>query len=170
MNHLFESFNLGGIVIKFTYIFTDEKNQDFIDLAKELWDEYYENAGCVVDKYQEVNNLDGKHFVILIFDNDNNNEINKPIACGSFKEFSKDCVEIKRVFVKKSYRNIGLATFIMEKLEKEAKNKNYTFCVLVTGVNNSSSKLLYKKLQYNLIEGFGIFKGDPDSICYRKRI
>lgn len=154
--------------MKFTHVFTDEKNQDFIDLAKELWDEYYENVGDIVNKYQEVNNLEGEHFVILIFDE--NNEKNGSIACGSFKEISNNTVEIKRVFVKKPYRNNGLATFIMEKLEKEAKKRNYDFSVLVTGVNNFSSQSLYEKLDYALIEGFGIYKGDFDSFCFRKRL
>lgn len=154
--------------MNFTPIFTDEKNQDFVDLAKELWDEYYKNVGDTVNNYQEVNNLEGKHFVILIFDY--NNENNSPIACGSFKELFNDTVEIKRVYVKKPYRNNGLATFIMEKLEKEAKKQNYDFSVLVTGVNNFSSQVLYKKLGYDLFEGFGIYKGDSDVICYKKRI
>jgi len=152
--------------MKFSHTFTNEKNQDFIDLAKELWDEYYENVGDTVDKYQEVSNLEGEHFVILIFDE--NDENNHPIACGSFKEFSNYTVEIKRVFVKKPYRTKGLATFIMEKLEKEAKSRNYKCSVLVTGINNLPSQSFYKKLDYAIFEGFGFFKGDPDSISYKK--
>jgi len=152
----------------FKTIFTNENNEDFIDLTKELWDEYYENFGDTVDKYQEVNNLEGEHFVILIFDE--NSENNRPIACGSFKEISSGTVEIKRVFVKKPYRNKGLATFIMEKLEIEAKKRGYDFSVLVTGVTNLSSQSLYKKLSYGLIECFGIFKGDSDASCFRKKL
>ena len=154
--------------MKFSYFFTDEKNQDFIGLDKEIWDEYYENAGCNVDKYQKVNDIEGEHFVILIFDDDNEN--NTPIACGSFKELFNDTVEVKRVFVKRSCRNKGLATFIMEKLEKEAKKRTYDFSMLVTGVNNTVSQSLYKKLGYEKVEGFGIYKGDPDAICYKKRL
>lgn len=157
--------------MKFTYIYTDEKNQDFINLSKELWDEYYENVGDIVDKYQEVNNLEGEHFVILIFDENNrDNKYNNPIACGSFKEFSNDVVEIKRVFIKKSYRNKGLATFIMEKLEKKAKKQDYDFSILVTGANNLPSQSLYKKLGYNLIKGFGIYKRNLDSFCFKKEL
>ena len=153
--------------MSFRHVFTDEKDQNFIDLAKELWDEYFDNVGDTLDKYQEVNTLEGKHFVILVFDEDKNNN---PIACGSFKEFSKDTVEIKRVFVKKPYRNKGLATFIMGELEKEAKNRDYSFAVLVTGVNNLFSQSLYKKLDYDLIDGFGFYKGDSDSVCFRKNL
>ncbi|MDR2967011.1 MAG: GNAT family N-acetyltransferase [Methanobacteriaceae archaeon] len=152
----------------FKTIFTNENNEDFIDLAKELWDEYYENVGNTVDKYREVNNLEGEHFVILIFDE--NSENNSPIACGSFKEFSPDTVEIKRVFVKKTYRNKGLATFIMKRLEKEAKNRSYNFSVLVTGTNNLPSQVFYKKLDYDTFEGFGFFKGDFDSISFKKEL
>ena len=154
--------------MKFRHIFTNEKNQDFIDLAKELWDEYYENVGDTVDKYQEVNNLEGEHFVILVFDEENVEK--SPIACGSFKEFSSDTIEIKRVFVKKPCRNKGLATFIMEKLEKEAKNRGYDFSILVTGINNLPSQSFYKKLDYDIFEGFGFFKGDSDSISFKKEL
>lgn len=154
--------------MKFSNFCTNERNQDFINLSKELWDEYYENAGCNVDKYQKVNNLEGEHFVVLIFDE--GDDCNTPIACGSFKELSNDTVEIKRVFVKKIYRNNGLATFIMNKLEKEAKKQNHDFAVLVTGLNNISSQSLYKKLNYELTEGFGIYIGDPDSFCFKKKL
>jgi len=150
-----------------SYLFTDEKNEYFINLDKELWEEYFENVGDIVDKYQEVNNLEGKHFVVLIFNESDNNS---PIACGSFKEYSKDTVEIKRVFVKKPYRKQGLATSIMEKLENEAKNRGYGFSILVTGAHNSSSQVLYKKLDYEIIEGFGFFKRDSEAICYKKRL
>ena len=154
--------------MKFTHVFTNEKNQDFIDLYRELWNEYFEKVGEGLNKYQEVNNLGGKHFVVLIFDKDN--DINKPIACGSFKEFSNYIVEIKRVFVKKQYRNMGLATLIMEKLEKEAKMRNYNLSILVTGKNNLPSQSLYKKLDYHKCEGFGIFKGDIDAISFKKKL
>jgi len=152
----------------FKAVFTNENNEDFIELAKELWDEYYENVGDKVNKYKEVNNLEGEHFVILILDE--NSENNSSIACGSFKELSSDTVEIKRVFVKKPYRNKELATFIMKKLEKEAKNRNYDFSVLVTGITNLPSQTFYKKLGYDIVEGFGFFKGDSDSISFKKRL
>ena len=154
--------------MSFSYVLTNEKNQDFINLVKELWDEYYENTGCIVDKYQKINTLEGEHFVILVFDEETKN--NLPIACGSFKECFLDVVEIKRVFVKKDYRGKGLATLIMEKLEKEAKKRDYSFSILVTGVNNHSSQSLYKKLDYEKIEGFGFYKGDPDSISMGKKL
>jgi len=58
----------------------------------------------------------------------------------------------------------------MEKLEKEAKNRNYDCSILVTGVNNLPSQAFYKKLNYDIFEGFGFFKGDSDSISYKKKI
>ena len=145
-------------------IFTDEKNEDFISLAKKLWDEYVEISGDTVKEYQKFNNLEGEHFVILVFDND------KAVACGSFKKFSKDTVEIRRVFVDKEYRRRKLAFYIMGNLEKIAKEKGYSYAVLETGAKNEVSKKFYKRLNYTIVGNFEPFKGMLSCLCMKKKL
>jgi ribosomal protein S18 acetylase RimI-like enzyme len=148
----------------FKTIFTDENNEDFISLAKKLWEGYVESSGDIVKKYQEFNTLEGEHFVILIFDSE------KAIACGSFKEFSKDTVEIKRVFVDKEYRRRKLALCIMKGLEEIAKEKSYKYAVLETGAKNKASRKFYKKLDYDIIERFVPLEGMPICLQMKKKL
>jgi len=148
----------------FKSVFTNEKNENFISLAKKLWEEYVEISGDVVKQYQKFNTLEGEHFVILIFDGE------KPIACGSFKKFSKDTVEIRRVFVEKEYRRRKLATYIMKNLEKIAKEKGYEYAVLETGVKNKVSRTFYKNLDYGIIANFEPFKDMLTCLCLKKEL
>ena len=145
-------------------IFTNEKNENFISLAKKLWDEYVEISGDVVKEYQKFNTLEGKHFVILIFDE------NTAIACGSFKKFSKDTVEIRRVFVDKKYRKRKLASYIIENLEKIAKGKGYSYAVLETGAKNKISRRFYENLNYDIVEKFEPFEGMATCLCMKKKL
>jgi ribosomal protein S18 acetylase RimI-like enzyme len=145
-------------------VFTNEKNENFIILAKKLWDEYVEISGDVVKQYQKFNTLEGKHFVILICDGE------KAIACGSFKRFSKDTAEIRRVYVEKQHRRRKLASYIMENLEKIAKEKGYDNIVLETGVKNKVSRKFYKNLDYNIIANFEPFKDMSTCLCLKKKL
>ena len=148
----------------FKLVFTDENNEDFISLAKKLWDEYVEISGDVVKEYQKFNTLEGKHFVILIFEEDT------PIACGSFRKFSKDTAEIRRVYVEKNYRKQKLASYIMKNLEKIAKEQDYDYVVLETGVKNKVSRKFYKSLDYKIIDNFEPYRGMLTCLCLKKEL
>ena len=148
----------------FKLVFTDENNEDFISLAKKLWDEYVEISGDVVKEYQKFNTLEGKHFVILIFEEDT------PIACGSFRKFSKDTAEIRRVYVEKNYRKQKLASYIMKNLEKTAKEQDYDYVVLETGVKNKVSRKFYKSLDYKIIDNFEPYRDMSTCLCLKKEL
>jgi GNAT superfamily N-acetyltransferase len=148
----------------FKTIFTNENNKYFISLAKNLWDEYLEILGDIVKEYQKFNTLEGEHFVILIFDNE------KAIACGSFKKFSKNTVEIKRVFVDKKYRRRKLASYVMKNLEEIAKEKGYKYTVLETGIKNKVSRNFYKNLDYVIIDNFEPFESMLTCLCLKKEL
>ena len=84
-------------------VLTNEKDERFIELTKELDNEYFEKYGDVVLKYQEYNDLKDPHIVLLAL------LYGKPIACASYRLFDKDSIEIKRVYVKRRYRKKGIA-------------------------------------------------------------
>lgn len=112
-------------------IVTDSKNEGFINLIKLLDNDLDERYGELQKKYDKHNKVDNIKDVVLILKNDN------PLACGAFKEFDKNAVEIKRVFVKKEFRQQGLSKMIMNKLEELAKPAGYDYAVLETGHKQS---------------------------------
>ena len=132
-------------------VITNEKDERFIELSRELDNEYFMKLGDIVKKYEEYNDLADPHIVILALN------WGKPIACASFKLFDKDTIEIKRVYVKK------------RQLEKLAMEENFKYAVIETGRDNEAAINLYKKLDYEIIDNFGFFEGDDLCICMKKQ-
>ena len=143
-------------------VITDEKDERFIELTKELDNEYFQIHGDIVNKYQEYNDLKDPHIVILALN------WGKPIACASLKVFDKDTIEIKRVYVKRRYRKKGIAYKLVKQLEKLAMEENFRYSIIETGKDNTAAINLYKKLGYETIDNFGFFEGDDMCICMKK--
>ena len=143
-------------------VLTNEKDERFIELTKELDNEYFEKHGDVVLKYQEYNDLKDSHIVLLAL------LYGKPIACASYRLFDKDSIEIKRVYVKRRYRKKGIAYKLVKQLEKLAMEENFKYSYIETGSENIPAINLYKKLDYETIDSFGQFEGDDLCICMRK--
>lgn len=143
-------------------IITNEKDERFIELSNELNNEYFQLYGDEVLKYQEYNDLEDPHIVILALN------WGKPIACASFKLFDKDTIEIKRVYVKRRYRIKGIAYKLIKQLEKLAIEENFRYSVIETGSENTAAIKLYEKLDYEIIDNFGQFEEDDMVVCMKK--
>ena len=143
-------------------VITNEKDERFIELVKELDNEYFQIHGDIVRKYDEYNDLDDPHIVILALN------WGKPIACASFRLFDKDTIEIKRVYVKRRYRRKGIAYKLVKQLEKLAIEENFRYSVIETGKDNTAAIRLYEKMGYETIDNFGFFEGDDLCICMKK--
>ncbi|AMK16185.1 GNAT family N-acetyltransferase [Methanobrevibacter olleyae] len=143
-------------------VLTNEKDERFIELTKELDKEYFQIYGDIALEYQEYNDLKDPHIVLLLLN------WTRPIACASYKLFDKDTIEIKRVYVKRRYRRKGIAYKLVKQLEKLAIEENFKYSIIETGSENYSAINLYKKLDYEIIDNFGQFKGDDLCICMKK--
>ncbi|WP_297981914.1 GNAT family N-acetyltransferase [uncultured Methanobrevibacter sp.] len=143
-------------------VLSNEKDERFIQLSNELNNEYFSLIGEDALKYEDYNNLEDPHIVLLVLNWGN------PIACASYKIFDKDSIEIKRVYVKKRYRNKRIAYKMVKALEKLAIEDNFKYSYITTGKDNIAAINLYKKLGYELIDNFGFFEGDDLCICMKK--
>lgn len=143
-------------------VLTNEKDERFIALSNELNEEYYRKIGEDSLKYLDYNTLEDPHIVLLVLNWGN------PIACGSYRLFDKDSVEIRRVYVKRRYRNKGIAYRIVKSLEKLAIEENFKYSYIETGSDNLPAINLYKKLGYQQIDNFGFFEKDGLCICMKK--
>jgi putative acetyltransferase len=99
----------------------------------------------------------------------------KPIACGGLRELHGDAAlagdaEIKRMFVRSSHRGSGAATAILRGLEKHAAERGWSRLVLETGSAQPDARRFYEREGYTLIENFGYYRGNADSICYGKTL
>ncbi len=141
---------------------TDSSSKDFKDLVKLLDADLAIRNGEDQEFYIQFNNIDMiKNCIVVYVD-----EI--PAACGAFKKFEDDTVEIKRMYTHPDFRRKGLATAIVKELEEWAKELNYKKAVLETSLEQNEALSVYEKSGYTRIPNYGQYIGIEKSVCYEK--
>lgn len=74
------------------------------------------------------------------------------------------------MFVKPEARGKGIATIILNELEKWAAEQGFINAVLETGVKNPEAVAMYQKQGYTVIDNYGPYVGMPTSICFSKSL
>lgn len=142
---------------------TTSENRDFINLVaaldKSLWESYPDEN----DEYWQNNILEINPNVVIIYLD------NKAVACGCFKKYDKNTIEIKRMFVSPEARGMGLAQKILQELELWARELGYSISVLETLYKQKEAIALYQKVGYSIIENYEPYVGLKDSICMKKK-
>jgi GNAT superfamily N-acetyltransferase len=141
---------------------TNSQNTDFIKLTKLLDNELNERYGELQKQYEKYNKVDQMNDVIII----SKNKVS--VACGALKEHGSNTVELKRIFVKKEYRRQGLSKLIINKLEELAINNGYKYALLETGIKQAEAINLYKNSGYDVIQNYGPYVGNINSVCMKK--
>lgn len=141
---------------------SNSTNVDFVYLVKQL-DAYLKIVdGDDHNFYNQYNNIDVlKHTVIAYFNN-------IPIGCGAFKKLDANSVEIKRMYTSPESRNLGVASKILNELERWAKELKYKYCILETGKNQIEAVHFYKKNHYDRIPNFEPYQTIDNSLCFKK--
>ena len=143
---------------------TTSENLDFINLIgaldKSLWERYPE----LKTDYWGNNIIELNPNVVVIYLENN------PVACGCFKKYDKDTIEIKRMFVSPEARGMGLAQNILRELELWAHDLGYSFSVLETLYKQKEAIALYQKTGYSIVDNYEPYVGLENSICMRKQI
>jgi DNA-binding MarR family transcriptional regulator len=78
----------------------------------------------------------------------------EPIGCGALKRVGERSGEIKRVWVAKSARGLGIARRILMKLETEARGMGLSVLRLDTNKALTEAHALYRKQGYREVEPF----------------
>ncbi len=144
---------------------TDSNNQDFRKLVKELDVDlgiYYKGEKSFYNKLNTISPI--KHVVVAYDEND------IPVGCGGIKEFSKNEVEIKRMFVPTAYRGKGIATIVLKALEKWSLELGFTKCILETLKEKPYAIAFYEKNNYQKFPNFGEYVKAENSICFKKEL
>ena len=141
---------------------TNSENSDFIELVKHLDAELAERDGDEHAFYAQFNKIDKIKFVIVAYDND------KPVSCGAIKQYAPIIAEIKRMYTLPEYRGKGMASRVLNNLEKWAVELSCEKCILETGKRQPEAIRLYEKNGYTLIPNFGQYAGKDNSLCFEK--
>ena len=143
---------------------TNSDNKDFTDLVKHLDAELAEIDGEEHVFYAQLNKTDTIKHVIVAYENQ------KPISCGAIREHSSTMMEVKRMYTLPEYRGKGLATKVLNELEKWASELYYQKCILETGWRQPDAIRLYEKNGYSRIPNYGKYAGIVNSVCFEKEI
>lgn len=147
-----------------TFKRTDSSDQDFQNLVQLLDADLAIRNGDDHAFYDQFNKIDNIKNCIVIYEND------IPAACGAFKKFENDTVEIKRMYTKPDFRKKGFASAIVKELEIWAKEYGYTKAVLESSLQQNEAISVYEKSGYTRIPNYGQYIGIDKSVCYKKEL
>jgi len=137
---------------------------DFKNLISKL-DKYLSVVNGDDDAFYAPNNvLDPLNTAVIAYYN------NKAVGCGCFKRFDEKSVEIKRMYVDPELRGRGIASAVLNELEKWAKESGFEYAVLETGLKLDDANALYRKQGYEVIENYGQYAGIKSSVCMKKAL
>ena len=143
---------------------TTSENPDFLSLIK-IFDKYlWERYPELKTNYWGNNIIELNPNVIVIYLNE------KPVACGCFKKYDKNTMEIKRMFVAPEARGLGLAQKVLQELEVWAKELGYSVSILETLYKQQEAISLYQKVGYAIVDNYEPYVGLMNSICMKKQI
>lgn len=139
-------------------------HQDFVNLVKRLDSELSIRDGEDHAFYNQFNSITQIKYAIVAYEN------GIPVGCGAIKEFSKEAMEVKRMFIIPEFRAKGLATLILKELEQWALELGYHKCILETGKKQPEAISLYRKNDYVRIPNYGQYSNVDNSLCFEKNL
>ena len=145
-----------------TLLRTDSENSDFATLVSLL-----DNYLSVIDGedhsfYAQYNKLDNIRHVVIAYQD------GVAAGCGAIKPYTEDITEVKRMFVHPDHRRAGIAMKVLAELEEWARQLNFDSCILETGKQQLEAINLYQKMDYQVVENYGQYRGVDNSICMQK--
>ena len=143
---------------------TDSAHQDFIALVRALDADLARRDGSDHSFYAQFNKIDKIKYVVVAY------EDGKPVGCGAIKEFAPGIMEVKRMYTLPECRGKGIATKVLDELEKWAAALGYEKCVLETGKRQPEAIGLYQKSGYRVIPNYGQYAGVENSVCFEKEV
>jgi putative acetyltransferase len=114
--------------------------------------------------FAQFNKIDMIKYVVVAFENE------VAVACGAIKEYSAKVMEVKRMYVKEDKRGKGIASLVLQDLEKWCIELKFEKCILETGLAQPEAISLYTKNNYQRIPNYGQYEQVETSVCFEKRL
>jgi putative acetyltransferase len=93
-----------------------------------------------------------------------------PVGCGGLQYFGNEYAEIKRLYVRETFRSQGFAQRMLEHLTNHAHRQNVTTLRLETGMYQHAAIKLYERFGFVPIPRFGDYRDDQLSRFYEKQL
>jgi putative acetyltransferase len=89
-----------------------------------------------------------------------------PAGCGGIELVGREYGELKRMFVRPSFRGRGVSRAILDHLLGVARTRCVPLVRLETGIHQHAAIALYESAGFRRIPPFGPYFDDPVSRCY----
>ena len=140
--------------MKVTIIEADSIEQ--IDMARELFLEYEKELNvdlCFQGFAEELKSLPGKYALpdgalLLAM------EQTEAVGCVALRRFSATDAEMKRLYLRSSYRHLGVGRQLAESIIDRARNLGYRRMVLDTLATMQTAQALYRSLGFASIDAY----------------
>jgi beta-phosphoglucomutase family hydrolase len=95
-----------------------------------------------------------------------------PVGCGAIRPFDgvDDVVEVKRMFVMRHARGLGISRLILHKLEELAREFGFAKTLLETGDRQVEAIPLYISAGYARVPCYGQYANREWSLCFEKAL
>jgi GNAT superfamily N-acetyltransferase len=93
-----------------------------------------------------------------------------PAGCGGIQLFGTTYGELKRMYVRPSFRGLGFGKLLLDHLADHARAHGVGLLRLETGIHQAAAIGLYEQVGFQRIPPFGDYVEDPLSIFFEKRI
>ena len=141
---------------------TNSQHPGFIHLVHQLDAYLAEVDGDEHAFYDQFNSITHLNHVVVAFHGD------AAVGCGAIKEYDPQTVEIKRMYTSPDSRGKGIASLVLNELEKWASELNYSSCILETGKRQEEAIRLYQKNGYTPLPNYGQYANVENSVCMKK--
>jgi putative acetyltransferase len=92
------------------------------------------------------------------------------LGCGAIKKFS-DYTEVKRVYVSRRARGLGVAKHLIKALEEATRDAGLRIMRLETGIYQPDALALFEKVGFTRISSFGGYpQDDPYSVFMERKL
>ncbi|AIR98883.1 GNAT family N-acetyltransferase [Streptomyces glaucescens] len=147
---------------------------DAVKLNDEVQAEYHERYGdggdATVLAPEDFQPPNGVYFIGY-------DELDRPVATGGWRRQDKNDegnedgdAELKRMYVIREMRGLGLARRMLAALEEDARAAGRTRMVLETGTEQPEAISLYTSSGYEPCAKFGYYRSYESSRCYAKAL
>lgn len=89
-----------------------------------------------------------------------------PAGCCGVQFFATEYAEVKRMYVRPSFRGLGLGKLMLRHLAARAREHRVALLRLETGIYQREAIGLYERMGFRQIAPFGAYRDDPLSRFY----
>jgi putative acetyltransferase len=89
-------------------------------------------------------------------------------ACGGVQLYGVEYAEVKRMYVRPTFRGLGLGKSMLNHLAEHARQRGAAVLRLETGIYEEAAIGLYKSFGFRRRPPFGAYRNDSFSLYYEK--